>query len=909
MLQLLYSIMIRPLEYLMDAAAYKLFNVFNSVPVVLMYLSVVVSTVTLPLYLSADKVQQDERRKQKSMEERVRRIRTAFKGDERAMMLQRYYKIAGYHPAYALKGLMPLMIQVPFFIVAYHYIKGLSILNGVSFMDIQDLAYPDGLLVLNGIKINILPVIMTVINWLSNAVYSKNYSLREKLQGYGVSLVFLVLLYNSPSGLVLYWICNNLFSLGKNLYREQIKNKRLFAVSILIFPVLHYIFNEIVIMNEKKLVSSNGYFLLILLLPLLIYILSHIRRLKAFVGKHLGYAAEENMTYGPVILLLTAMTVLYGLVVPAAVTAASPEEFAESVGKADVLFYIGNTFLVYLGLFVVWGGLIFVLSGKKARPLLAGVLSGWLIVSVVNYVFFGKSYGTINADLKYEFEVTDSTMIRMINLIIVLMFFCVAFYLGSRRKKWFYSLVSVIMLGGCAVSFYQILQVNKLVIVDEKEEEAGNTLSRIKIDRNGKNVLFFMIDRAISSYIPYIMAEKPELLESYDGFTYYPDTLSFGWKTIFASGAVFGGYEYTPEAMNNRTDKKLYEKQNEALKLLPVMFGENGYAVTFYNPPYANYAIPIDLSIFDEYPYVQAEYTHASFFDDELLKNGVREQRMRNFVFYSLLRTSARIGTGDLYDKGNYMNLSSEVKDMNIYFVNEYRMMQKLPELTDITDDGQGGLMMLSSGTAHEPCNLQLPDYEPAGRVDNSGFDLEKRVDGEGNIIELGNTFFVQNYSVNMAAIRVLGEYFDYLRSEGVYDNTRIIIVADHGHKLRQIDSLIGLDGSLDIMKYNPLFMVKDFDAKGFTVSDEFMTNADAPLMAVEGIIADPVNPFTGNRLENSAKYGKLHVTASPDRDGISLDKTKTVFYTANAPWYEVYDSALDVNNWSVWKKKGDEGY
>jgi membrane protein insertase Oxa1/YidC/SpoIIIJ len=32
-----------------------------------------------------------------------------------------------------------------------------------------------------------------------------------------MALIFLVLLYNSPSGLVLYWTCNNIFSLGKNL--------------------------------------------------------------------------------------------------------------------------------------------------------------------------------------------------------------------------------------------------------------------------------------------------------------------------------------------------------------------------------------------------------------------------------------------------------------------------------------------------------------------------------------------------------------------------------------------------------------------------------------------------------------------------------------------------------------------
>jgi hypothetical protein len=38
-----------------------------------------------------------------------------------------------------------------------------------------------------------------------------------KVQISGTALIFLALLYNSPSGLVLYWTLNNIFSLVKNI--------------------------------------------------------------------------------------------------------------------------------------------------------------------------------------------------------------------------------------------------------------------------------------------------------------------------------------------------------------------------------------------------------------------------------------------------------------------------------------------------------------------------------------------------------------------------------------------------------------------------------------------------------------------------------------------------------------------
>ncbi len=64
---------------------------------------------------------------------------------------------------------------------------------------------------------------MTIINIGSGIIYTKGFPLRDKLQLYGMAGLFLVLLYNSPAGLVYYWILNNIFSLVKNLF-YKLKN-------------------------------------------------------------------------------------------------------------------------------------------------------------------------------------------------------------------------------------------------------------------------------------------------------------------------------------------------------------------------------------------------------------------------------------------------------------------------------------------------------------------------------------------------------------------------------------------------------------------------------------------------------------------------------------------------------------
>ena len=50
--------------------------------------------------------------------------------------------------------------------------------------------------------------------------------------------------------------------------------------------------------------------------------------------------------------------------------------------------------------------------------------------------------------------------------------------------------------------------------------------------------------------------------------------------------ALFGGYEYTPVEMNRRDDELMVDKQNEALKVMPVLFAQNGYQVIVCDPPY-----------------------------------------------------------------------------------------------------------------------------------------------------------------------------------------------------------------------------------------------------------------------------------------------------------------------------------
>ena len=153
-----------------------------------------------------------------------------------------------------------------------------------------------------------------------------------------------------------------------------------------------------------------------------------------------------------------------------------------------------------------------------------------------------------------------------------------------------------------------------------------------------------------------------------------------------------------------------------------------------------------------------------------------------------------------------------------------------------------------------------------------------------------------EHYQCNMAAMIKLADWFEYIKKNGCWDNTRIIIVSDHGAKLGNFDYML-LGNDLDIEGYNPLLMMKDFGSQEFSVDTAFMTNADVPVMAMKGIINVPVNPFTGNFINDEAKKAPLLITASSKHN--TRENNGNVFDTSDAPWYEVTgDNIFDKSNW-----------
>jgi len=123
-------------------------------------------------------------------------------------------------------GCLPMLLQIPVFFALYQLLMRLISLKGASFLWIKDLSLPDRLYVLSspipviGDELNLLPLLMAagmfVQQKFTTPSLDKTSSAAEqqKIMGVLMPVIFGVLFYKMPSGLVLYWFVNNLLMLA-----------------------------------------------------------------------------------------------------------------------------------------------------------------------------------------------------------------------------------------------------------------------------------------------------------------------------------------------------------------------------------------------------------------------------------------------------------------------------------------------------------------------------------------------------------------------------------------------------------------------------------------------------------------------------------------------------------------------
>ncbi|MDR1230973.1 MAG: YidC/Oxa1 family membrane protein insertase [Spirochaetaceae bacterium] len=901
---MLYTILIEPLVQIIEII-FMIFNRMLNAGMAVVAVSVVVSLLTHPFYMMAEKWQQIERNDRARLAPKLKKIKAVFSGDERHLITTAYYRLNHYHPLYSLRNSIGLVIQIPFFMAAYMCLSNLQVLHGQSFLFIKNLGAPDALLPLWG-GINLLPVVMTLINCFSAAVYTGGqsggaaYSQKAARAGGAVQLylmaaVFLVLLYNSPSGLVLYWTCNNLFSLVKNIALKIRLSRKVIHLCVCAIVVsaafyLLFVFDKGYYVKRAALA---GCFLLVCFFPWFASLAKKIEK------RHIPASSYLNTAQTGPLFIVSALIlcILTGLAIPSALIGSSVEEFSYIAPYTAPNPFLAATALRAVGVFLLWPIVVYMLFSPRVKFYGALLLAAAGCAALIDTYAFAGNYGFLSITLTLSNdEFSQKALVVLLEIALLAAVVAGYGFLFMRKRKWLLSIQTVLLVTLCGFSIFNIGKIQRdfsryADTVAGTDAGTGTSLEPVfTFSRTEKNVLVVMLDRALSPYLPVIFEEKPALNESFSGFTWYPNCVTLGPVTISGAPPLFGGYEYAPDIMGQNNGTPLVEKHNQALLVMPRIFSEHGYRVTVSDPAWANYSYKSDIRIYEPYPAINAVKIIGKYTKHWLAKNpdvhvfDAADFLQHNLLRFSFLRITPPFLRFFVYDGGKWL---SKIGDTNRGFslvtLDEYTSLDALPEIT-ASDGGPGTLTVITNQLTHEPDFLQAPEYKPSEAVTDRGSGVYAHK---------------ADYHANMAAILLLSRYFDWLKDNNAYDNTRIIIVADHGWDVDiDFDGNIVLPNGERVVSYNPLLLFKDFDTRGPLATDRaFMTNADTPFLAVDGLIPDARNPWTGTPIQPDKANGVTITTStlwSPDLH------TKYAFKISDDEYLRVHTSIFDPANWSA---------
>ena len=799
---------------------------------------------------------------------------------------------------------------------------------------------------------NILPIVMTALNGISSLLYTKASKASERYQLWGLAALFLVLLYNSPAALVLYWTMNNLVALIKQMGGNLPQLRVLFRLPDLrdLAPVRSWIYYSFYAVCFYFALSTLCYYdnstmtPIYLFSTLLVFLwiiqIWHIAEIGTMAGKRWFHRIALVILPAMIVLqivyarplfqefyrhklnimqgLKTAILLISGLILGYLLVfrrIGNPFKGIVPRGKccfgvflAPLIFILSVLFLwipalIYRSLpsmfeqsvwFILLLNGIWVLAAILVAVAIYRFLPGagkWIAgFAVCQIAFFGFLYGYV---IKFNFGSLDGLVLtRSQNLF--------------GKYPWYPLEFILLMAGGWGI--YRLLKKNPRVLIigfsvligistlqglaalwgiatqaDINEEASTiplNTDKLLSFSKGEPNVVIFMLDMFEGNYVGKILEQAPDLKDRLEGFIWFPNTLSVSFYTNASLPVIMGGWEY--EALNqNKQPGSLLEKNTHAYETMVARAHDNNMEVSVVDPTYFH-TYRGDLEIMEGLgAYVAVSTQFRKFWLDhsgtDHANPNVSQQGLLTSL--ALFRVLPYAFKPPVYNKGSWFSFEQSNYSQTI---NKVSFLRSLPLLSNNQNKGTT-FKFFASEITHSPYAISKEGEILASGVPDPAFPS-----GIGGM----NAFYSAYW-----ALHYIADFVDWMKAAEVYDNSRIILVSDHGnnypnpydvpYKSLEDASILGINKSI-LNRLNPVLMMKDFDSHGpVQTSDKLMSNGDTMSLAYGETLKDFDTKTDGRTLP-------AYLTRAWETRELQHDEEYTI-----ERYFFVNGSIFDLKNWN----------
>lgn len=205
--------------------------------------SIIIMTILIKLAMfPVTKKQSMSTLKMQEIQPKVQAVQNKYKDNPQRMQqeMAKVYQEVGYNP---MSGCLPMLVQFLILWSMYNLFNNYFEFRGSSFIPhwIEDLSSGDSLYVFKfnipffGNHLRILPFIYLasqlffgkITNMGGTAGATGSSQAQMKMMMYGMPILFFVLFYNAPSGLLLYWTVSNIFQMVQQvIINKAMKSKK-----------------------------------------------------------------------------------------------------------------------------------------------------------------------------------------------------------------------------------------------------------------------------------------------------------------------------------------------------------------------------------------------------------------------------------------------------------------------------------------------------------------------------------------------------------------------------------------------------------------------------------------------------------------------------------------------------------
>ncbi|MBN1295957.1 membrane protein insertase YidC [bacterium] len=174
-------------------------------------LSIILITICVKLILfPLSQKQMNSMKKMQTIQPQMKAIQEKYRKEPQKQQqeLSRLYKEHGVNP---MGGCLPMFIQFPVFIALYQVLMNLIEMRGAGFLWVRDLSQPNIPLV----------ILMGITMIVQQKMTPTTGDPRQARMMMFLPIIFTAMFWSFPSGLVLYWLTNNVLTIGQQMLMNR----------------------------------------------------------------------------------------------------------------------------------------------------------------------------------------------------------------------------------------------------------------------------------------------------------------------------------------------------------------------------------------------------------------------------------------------------------------------------------------------------------------------------------------------------------------------------------------------------------------------------------------------------------------------------------------------------------------